>query len=102
MPSFTRKIQVPGKSSQELYDKVAGDVDRFLEKSSVGKAEVVRDPSAKSVQIKSSMVTATLTCGEGSIDVDAKLSLLASPFRGKIDEGIDRWIAKAFNMTKPA
>ena len=45
-------------------------------------------PARRQVSIKSSMVTATLTCLDGLIDVDGKLSLLASPFRGKIDEGI--------------
>ena len=99
MPSYTRKVQIPGKGSQELYDKVSSDIDRFMEKVGLGKFEIVRDAAKKQVQIKSSMVTATLACGEGSIELDAKLSLLATPFRSKIDEGIDRWLAKAFNLT---
>jgi hypothetical protein len=99
MPSYTKKVQIPGKSSQELYDKVASDIDRFLEKAGVGKVDVARDPSRKQVQIKSSMVTATLACTEGAIDVDAKLSLLAAPFKSKIDEGITKWISKTFNVT---
>ena len=45
------------------------------------------------------MITATLACEEGAIGLDAKLSLLAAPFRSKIDEGINRWIAKTFNIT---
>lgn len=99
MPSYAKKVQVPGKSSQELYDRVAGDIDHFLGKIGVGKVEVERNPGKKQVTIKSSMVTATLTCLDGLIDVDGKLSLLATPFKGKIDEGITKWINKTFNTT---
>ena len=96
MPSYSRQVQVPGKTSQELYDKVAQDIERFMSKSSIGKFDVARDAVAKTVSIKSSMVTATLACEEGSIRLNAQLSLFAAPFRSKIDEGIDKWIAKTF------
>jgi hypothetical protein len=99
MPSYSRKVQIPGKSSQVLYDKVSADIDRFLEKTGMGKFEVTRDAAKKQLQIKSSMFSATLTCQEAAIDLDAKLSLLATPFRSKIDDGIDRWIAKTFSTT---
>ena len=98
MPSYTRKVQLPGKSSQELYDKVATDIDRFMEKAGVGKFEIERNPSKKQLQIKSSMFSATLACTDGAIELDGKLSLLASPFKSKIDEGIDKWLAKAFSL----
>jgi hypothetical protein len=99
MPSYSKKVQIPGKSSQELYDKVSVDIDRFLEKAGIGKVEVERKAGSKQVLIKSSMVTATLSCVDGAIDLDAKLSLLAAPFKSKIDEGISRWLSKAFNIT---
>lgn len=99
MPSYSKKVQIPGKSSQELYDKVSVDIDRFLEKAGIGKVDVERKASSKQVLIKSSMVSATLSCTEGAIDLDAKLSLLATPFKSKIDEGISRWLAKTFNIT---
>jgi hypothetical protein len=98
MPSYSRKVQVPGKTSQELYDKVAVDIDRFMEKASVGKFEITRDPANKQVHIKSSMVNGTLFCTEGNLELDAKLSLLAMPFKSKLDEGIDKWISKAFGL----
>ena len=98
MPSYSRRVQIPGKTSQELYDKVSTEINRFLEKASVGKFDLDRDPAAKKVHVKSSMFTATLTCEEGALDLDAKLSLLAAPFRSKIDEGINRWISKTFNV----
>jgi hypothetical protein len=99
MPSYAKKVPVPGKTSQELYDRVSTDIDHFLGKIGVGKVEVERDPGKKQVTIKSSMVTATLTCLDGLIDVDGKLSMFAAPFKGKIDEGIGKWIAKTFNIT---
>ena len=98
MPSYTRRVEVPGKNSQELYDKVSTDIERFLSKAPIGKMDIERDAANKQVHVKSSMVTATLACGEGFLKLDAKLSLLAAPFRGKLDEGIDAWVKKTFNL----
>lgn len=99
MPSYSRSVKIPGKSSQELYDKISQDIDRFMQKASIGKYDVERDPAAKQVHLKASMLTATLICREGELALDAKLSLLAAPFRSKIDEGIDRWLSKTFNIS---
>ena len=96
MPSYSRKIEIPGKSAQELYDKVSTDIDRFLGKVPIGKYDVDCDPSKKEVRAKASMFSATLRCEEGGICLEAKLSLLAAAFRGKLDAGIDKWLAKAF------
>ncbi len=98
MPSYTRRVEIPGKSSQELYDKVSNDIERFIEKASIGKVDIERNPSGKQISFKSSMVSGSLSCKEGSIQVDCKLSLLAAPFRGKLDEGINKWLTKAFNI----
>ena len=96
MPSYTRTVQLAGRSAQELYDKVSADIDRFLTKSSIGKYDLDRNPDAKEVSFKASMASATLRCKDGELVLDAKLSLLAAPFRGKLDEAIDRWLAKTF------
>lgn len=100
MPSYSRTVQVPGKTAQELYDKISSEIDRVMAKGPlpIGKFDVQREPSSREVKLKSSMVSATLICGEGSLKLDAQLSLLAIPFRSKIDDGIDRWIAKAFSL----
>ena len=98
MASYSREINVPGKSAQELYDRISGDIDRMLEKASLGKFQIDRDPGKRELTLKGSMLSATLTCGEGKLRLDAKLSLLATPFKSKIDEGIDRWLLKAFNL----
>ena len=97
MPSYSRKVDLPGRTAQDLYDKVSSSIERFMEKASIGKFEVDRDPAAKKVNLKSSMFSATLACTDGAISMDAKLSLLATPFRSKIDDGIDKWLAKTFN-----
>ncbi len=100
MPSYSRKVKVPGKSAQELYDKVSTDIDRMMGRVSLGKFDIDRDAGKRQVTLNSSLVTATLHCQEGELQLDAKLSLMAAPFRSKIDEGIDRWLEKTFNISK--
>jgi hypothetical protein len=97
-PSFNRTIQIPGKKSQELYDKIAGDIDSLLNRTSISGCKVEKNAAAKSVVIKHSLFSASLACQEEAIQIDVKLSLLASPFRSKLDQGIDKWIAQNFNV----
>lgn len=97
MPSYSRKVTLPGKSAQELYDRISEDIERFLSKASIpGKSEVTRDPGKKTVSVTGSLFSATLVCQDGGLELQAKLSLMAAPFRGKLDEGIDKWLAKTF------
>lgn len=97
MPAYTKTVKIPGRSAQDLYEKISRDIDQMVEKWGVaGKMELSRDPGKRQLHLKSSMVTATLTCGEENMVLDGKLSLLAAPFRSKIDEQIDRWISKNF------
>jgi len=98
MPSYTREVKVPGRSAQELFDKISAGIDRFMEKAAVGKFEIERKPEARTVAVKSSMFSATLLCQEGCVRLDGKLSLMAVPFRAKIDEGIDKWVSKTFGV----
>jgi hypothetical protein len=99
MPSYSRTVKIPGKSAQELYDKVASEIDRFISKGSLpGQIDINRDPGQKQVSVTHSMVSATLHCEEGQLRLDAKLSLLATPFRSKIDDGINRWLEKTLNV----
>jgi hypothetical protein len=96
MPSYSRQVSVPGKSAQELYDKVSTEIERFLAKMSIGKMDLDRDPENKKVKVKSSMFTVTLSCKDSSLELDGSISLMALPFKSKIDEGIDRWVVKTF------
>lgn len=100
MPNYVKKVEIPGKNAQELYDTVAKEIEKFIENLSLGSFEIERKPEAKEVRLKASMVTATLSCGEECLQLDAKLSLLAAPFRSKIDEGIDRWLVKTFGLSR--
>jgi hypothetical protein len=97
MPSYSRKVDLPGRSAQELYDKVASDIERFLGKGSLPvSVDIERDAAKKEVRAKSSMFSATLACSDGQMKVDVQLSLLATPFRSKLDEGITKWLSKTF------
>ncbi len=96
MASFSKTFTVPGKNSDVIYGAIATDIDRFLSKTPIGKVEVIRDQGSKKVSFKSSMASGTLTAKEGSLSVDVSLSLLASAFKGKIEEGITRWLEKTF------
>lgn len=98
MPSYSRQIQIPGKSAAELYEKIAADIERVMTKASVGKLDVSKDPAKKQVSVKSSMFSAVLSCEDGKVSLNGSLSLLATPFRSKIDEGIDRWVQKTFGQ----
>ena len=40
------------------------------------------------------MVTLELKCLEGEIHIEGSLSFIAMAIKGKLDDGIDRWIAK--------
>lgn len=102
MASYSRRVKIPGKSSQELYDVVSKDIDHFLNKASIGKFEVDRDSPKKQLRIKSSLFSATLTCMEAEMELQAQLSLLATPFKSKLDESITRWLSKKFNMNLSA
>lgn len=102
MPSYSRKVDIPGRSSQELYDAISNDIERFMSKASIGKFEIERNPNDKKLLIKGSIFSATLTCREAQMQLDAQLSLIAMPFKSKLDEGITRWLNKTFNISGSA
>lgn len=99
MPAYSRSVKIPGKTSQELYDRISLDIEKFLSKAPIGRFEVARDPEQKQLKIKGSMFSATLVCLESQMDVNAQLSLMAAPFRSKLDQGITQWLSKTFNLT---
>jgi hypothetical protein len=94
MPSYQRKIAVPGKTAEQIYGVVDQHLEGLLSKFSVGKIGVKKDPSSRKIGIESPMFSATLSCLEGAVELDGKLSLMATPFKSKIDEGIDRFLSK--------
>ena len=98
MPSYQRKVEIPGRTSQELYDVVSEGIEKFLSKAPIGKFDIDRDPGRKEVRIKGSIFSATLVCQEAKMELNAQLSLMAMPFRSQLDEGINRWLSKAFDL----
>jgi hypothetical protein len=96
MASFSKKFPVPGKSSDVIYKAISTDIDRFLSKSPLGSYTVDRNDAAKSVSFKASMASGSLTAKEGELQVEISLGLLASAFKGKIEEGVTKWLGKAF------
>jgi len=100
MPAYSRKIEISGKSAQELYDVISAGIERVLARSAIGGFEVLRDSSARSLEVRSKLMSASLVFRDGEIHVDRKLSLMAAAFRSKIDEGIERWVERAFGRTQ--
>lgn len=98
MASYQRKIELPGKSADEIYTRISQAIGKFQEKDTgkFGKFDITTDPVAKSVRLASSQVSADLVCKDGEVILTGKLSFLASAFRSKIDNGIDEWVSKAF------
>ncbi len=100
MSRYTRQVNIPGRTSQELYDVVSQDLDRFLTKASLGKFQIERNPADKEFRIQSTLFSATLCCSDAQMELHAQLSLLAMPFKSKFDESITRWLSKTFNLSQ--
>ena len=98
MASFSKKFEIPGKTSDAIYSAVATDIDRFLSKTPLTNVNVTREDAMKKVTFKSSMASGTLLAKDGELSVEVSLSLLASAFKGKIEEGVTKWLNKTFNV----
>lgn len=98
MPKYSRNVTIPGQTAETLYERVSDDIEKFISKTPIGKYDISRDPAGKRVAFKSSMASATLVCQDGTIQIDVDLSMFAAPFRSKLDEGLNKWLAKAFNL----
>ncbi len=98
MPSYSRTISLPGKSATEIFSRISQAIGKFQEKDTgkFGKFDFNVDESEKTVQLKSTHVTALLRCKDGEVFLEGKLSFLVSAFRSRIDDGINQWIEKAF------
>lgn len=98
MPSYSRTIALPGNTADEIYNRISHAIGKFEEKDTgkFGKFHFSRDDGEKTVQMKSTHVTANLHCRDGEVFLEGKLSFLVSAFRSRIDAGIDQWIEKSF------
>jgi hypothetical protein len=96
MASFSKKFPVPGKQAADIYSAVSSGIEFFLSKTPLGSCDIKRDDATKAVSFKASMASGTLTAKDNELHVDISLSLLASPFKGKIEEGVTKWLSKTF------
>ena len=96
MASFSKKFPVPGKNADLIYSAISKDIERFLSKTPLGTAEITRNDATKTVSFKASMASGSLAAKEGELHIDISLSLLASAFKGKIEEGVIKWLTKTF------
>jgi hypothetical protein len=96
MSKFSKNFPIEGKSAQEIYTTISNGIDHFLSKTPVGGHDIKRDEAAKQVSFKSSMASGTLTATDGALLVEVSLSLLATPFKSKLDEGVTKWLNKTF------
>ena len=99
MASFSKKFPIPGKSADVIYASVSGGIDHFLSKTPLGNVDVTRDEPGKKVSFKSGMASGVLSAKDNELTVEVSLSLLASAFKGKIDEGVTRWLNKTFGLS---
>ena len=97
MASFKKSFPVPGKTQDQIYTAIASGIDHFLSKTPLTNVEINRDENSKEVSFKSSMASGTLSVQNEQVSVEVSLSFLASAFKGKIDEGITKWIQKTFS-----
>ncbi len=98
MAKFSRKVEIEGWKKQDLFEKVAGGINRFAEKSNIGNATITKDQKDHTVTLKSSMADAELKCLDGCIELSVNLSFLATPFKGKLNSAIDQWLSKTFGI----
>jgi hypothetical protein len=96
MASFNKTFPVPGQAADKIYKVLATDIDKFIAKTPLTNVEIQRNEATKQVSFKSSMASGTITAKEGSVSVDISLSFIASAFKGKIDEGVTKWLSKTF------
>ena len=102
MPSYMREVKIPGKNADELFQLAKQGLDHMLSRATIGNFDVKHDVNLKEIRVKGSMLSATLSCSDEKMKIEAQLSLLATPFKAKIDEGITRWLAKTFKAKDSA
>ena len=97
MASFSKKFPVPGKTADVIYSTISKSIELFLSKTPIGNCDIKRDEASKQVSFKASMASGTLTAKDNELQVEVSLSLLASAFKSKIDDGISKWLTKTFS-----
>ncbi len=96
MPRYDKTFQIPGQSAEEIYQKIKPELQALLSKLSLEKLDLSQDDARLEFSLKSPQATLTLSCLDEELQLEGKLSLVASVFTGKINEGIERWLKDKF------
>lgn len=99
MAKFTKSFNIPGKNGQMIYQAISENIEKFLSKTPIGEHELKKDDAKKEISFKASMASGTIRAQDDGVHVDISLSLLATPFKGKLEEGINKWLSKTFGIT---
>ena len=95
MPKLHKRIEIPGQSARDLFARIRSEMEQSLARAGVDGAKLSLRESECVVEVSHAMIAGTIRCHEGAIEVDAKLSLLATPFRSKIEGWFEAWGKKA-------
>lgn len=96
---MTIKFQPKGYSTEEIYQIVDSQLEHFLKKGlpeAAGDYKLERFPEKKEMKLHSKWANGHLTVGEHSVQLSLELAWLAVPFRGKVEESLQRWFLKNF------
>lgn len=99
--NYSKVVALPGKDANQIYSQCTSGIDKLQEKfqtSSPIAFEIIKNPAQKTIDLKSSWVSANLKVEAGKATLTAKISFLALPFKAKIEENLDRWIQKTFQV----
>lgn len=94
MPAWNRTFALPGVTADRSYARARSDIAGLLERAKLGHFDLQEDPAAKKIRFDSKLASATLHCRDGEVEIDAKLSLVAFPFRGQIEKVLENWAAE--------
>lgn len=97
MRKYVKEVKIPSMSAQDIYQKITHGIDTLRGRISIKNLDVTRHDDRRSIDIKSSHFSGALMCSEGIISVKGRLSLVARPFRSKLDEAIEKWVARNFS-----
>lgn len=95
MIPYRKHVLVPGTTREQLQGLVRASIDQLHEQARGLGIEVREETQAGVFTLHSSQFEARLECRDGELALEGRLGLFASAFRGKVDQGIERWLKNA-------
>jgi len=88
------KKQYPGKSAEEIFQKVHGIMDGIAKKMDMSYQS---DPAAKTGKVSKMGVTGSYAVKEGEVSIDLKFPMLVpGAMKKKVTEDIERKLSSLF------